>query len=57
MDHVEVLKMNGFELLIDEEAPVGQRVKLVALPLSKGTSFGVDGLFPAPPEPDRTGYL
>jgi DNA mismatch repair protein PMS2 len=43
MDHVEVLRMNGFELLIDEDAEVGQRVKLIALPVSKGTEFSVDG--------------
>lgn len=35
--------MNGFELAIDENAELGQRVSLLALPVSKGTEFGVDG--------------
>lgn len=35
--------MNGFELLIDEEADVGQRVKLLAQPVSQRTVFGIEG--------------
>lgn len=43
MEHLDVLKMNGFEVIVDDEADVGQRVKLVAQPVSKDTVFGVEG--------------
>lgn len=43
MENLDVLRMNGFEVTVDEEAPVGQRVKLVAQPVSKKTVFGVEG--------------
>jgi DNA mismatch repair protein PMS2 len=42
-EHLDMLQLNGFELSIDEDAPVGQRVKLVALPVSKDTQFGLPG--------------
>ena len=41
--------MNGFEVLVDEEAPVGQRVKLTAQPVSKDTVWGVEGASLSPP--------
>ncbi|KAM0750910.1 DNA mismatch repair protein MutL [Meredithblackwellia eburnea MCA 4105] len=44
MENVEILKMNGFEVQVDEEAKVGERVKLLAQPVSKDTTFGVDDL-------------
>lgn len=47
MEHVEMLRLNGFELQIDDEAAVGERVKLVAQPVSKDTVFGVSGKSPA----------
>ena len=48
MEHLDVLKMNGFEVVVDEEADVGQRVKLKAQPVSKDTVFGVEGTFLLP---------
>jgi DNA mismatch repair ATPase MutL len=42
-ENLETIQLNGFELSIDEDAPVGQRVKLVALPMSKDTQFGPAG--------------
>lgn len=48
MEHLDMLRMNGFEVVVDEEAPVGERVKLAAQPVSKGTDFGVAGQFPPP---------
>lgn len=48
MEHLDMLHMNGFEVVVDEEAPLGERVKLAAQPVSKGTEFGVAGEFPAP---------
>lgn len=38
-----MLRINGFEVLVDEEANVGQRVKLVGQPVSKDTTFGIEG--------------
>lgn len=45
LENVDMLKMNGFEVLVDEDAPVGQRVKVTALPVSKDTTWGVPGPF------------
>ncbi|KAK4700264.1 DNA mismatch repair protein PMS2, partial [Phenoliferia sp. Uapishka_3] len=44
LDNIKILKMNGFEVLVDEEAAVGQRVKLTAQPVSKDTVWGVEDL-------------
>lgn len=44
LEHVDMLRLNGFELAVDEDAPVGHRVKLVAQPVSKDTVFGVADL-------------
>lgn len=46
MEHLDLLRLNGFEVLIDEDADVGQRVKLLAQPVSKDTVFGVEGELP-----------
>lgn len=43
IEHRELLRMNGFEIQVDEEADVGRRVHLIAQPVSKGTTFGVEG--------------
>jgi len=43
MDRAEIIKSNGFELSIDEDAPVNQRVQLTAMPVSKNTTFDVKG--------------
>ncbi|KIJ49649.1 hypothetical protein M422DRAFT_161270 [Sphaerobolus stellatus SS14] len=46
IENVDVLRSNGFELLIDEDAPAGcgERVKLVAQPVSKSTTFDMHDL-------------
>ncbi|KAJ3607544.1 hypothetical protein NHX12_024595 [Muraenolepis orangiensis] len=40
MENVEIFQKNGFDFLIDEEAQVMERVKLVSLPTSKNWTFG-----------------
>lgn len=42
IDRSETIKMNGFGMLVDETKPVGERVKLSALPVSKNITFSVD---------------
>lgn len=37
IEHEEVLRFNGFEIEVDEDAQAGQRIKLVAMPVSKAT--------------------
>lgn len=53
IEHENVLRFNGFEIEIDENAPVGQRIKLVSMPISKSTKkteFTVEGeLFSSKP--------
>ncbi|KAI8824179.1 putative DNA mismatch repair protein pms2 [Fimicolochytrium jonesii] len=43
-EHEDVLRNNGFHVAFDVEAPPSQRVKLLALPQSKGVSFTVKDL-------------
>uniref|UniRef100_A0A3P9MR69 PMS1 homolog 2, mismatch repair system component n=1 Tax=Oryzias latipes TaxID=8090 RepID=A0A3P9MR69_ORYLA len=40
MENIEVFRRNGFEFLIDEDAQVMERVRLVSLPTSKNWTFG-----------------
>ncbi|XP_076856361.1 mismatch repair endonuclease PMS2 [Brachyhypopomus gauderio] len=40
IENIDIFKKNGFEFLIDEDAPVMERVKLVSLPTSKNWTFG-----------------
>ncbi|XP_021348194.1 mismatch repair endonuclease PMS2-like isoform X3 [Mizuhopecten yessoensis] len=40
MDNLEIFHQNGFDFLIDEQAPPTQRVKLVSTPVSKNWNFG-----------------
>ncbi|XP_032429675.1 mismatch repair endonuclease PMS2 isoform X2 [Xiphophorus hellerii] len=40
LENVEIFQKNGFEFLIDEDAQVMERVKLVSLPTSKNWTFG-----------------
>uniref|UniRef100_A0AAX7U2G4 Mismatch repair endonuclease PMS2 n=1 Tax=Astatotilapia calliptera TaxID=8154 RepID=A0AAX7U2G4_ASTCA len=40
IENIEIFKGNGFEFLIDEDAQVMERVKLVSLPTSKNWTFG-----------------
>ncbi|BGP33218.1 ATP-binding mismatch repair protein [Rhodotorula toruloides] len=41
MEHIDLLRLNGYEVAIDEDAQIGERVKLVAQPVSKETVFDV----------------
>ena len=46
IEHENVLRFNGFEIEVDEDAPVGQRIKLVSMPISKSTKkteFTIEG--------------
>uniref|UniRef100_A0A673JVX8 Mismatch repair endonuclease PMS2 n=1 Tax=Sinocyclocheilus rhinocerous TaxID=307959 RepID=A0A673JVX8_9TELE len=40
MENLEIFRKNGFDFLIDEDAQVMERVKLVSLPTSKNWTFG-----------------
>uniref|UniRef100_A0A3Q3R123 Mismatch repair endonuclease PMS2 n=1 Tax=Monopterus albus TaxID=43700 RepID=A0A3Q3R123_MONAL len=40
LENIEIFRKNGFEFLIDEDAQVMERVKLVSLPTSKNWTFG-----------------
>ncbi|KAG8145658.1 hypothetical protein E2320_012142 [Naja naja] len=40
MDNLEIFQKNGFDFVVDENAPVTQRVKLLSLPTSKNWTFG-----------------
>ncbi|KAA8895381.1 hypothetical protein FN846DRAFT_970047 [Sphaerosporella brunnea] len=44
MDNLDVLKRNGFVVEVDLEMPTGRRCKLVSLPMSKETVFGIEDL-------------
>jgi DNA mismatch repair protein PMS2 len=43
MDHLDMLELNGFGVQVDDSAPVGGRVRLVAQPVSGNTSWDVSG--------------
>ncbi|KAF3704605.1 Mismatch repair endonuclease PMS2 [Channa argus] len=40
IENIEIFRNNGFEFIIDEDAQVMERVKLVSLPTSKNWTFG-----------------
>uniref|UniRef100_A0AAQ5Z7A7 Mismatch repair endonuclease PMS2 n=1 Tax=Amphiprion ocellaris TaxID=80972 RepID=A0AAQ5Z7A7_AMPOC len=40
IENIEIFQKNGFEFLVDEDAQVMERVKLVSLPTSKNWTFG-----------------
>ncbi|XP_060084122.1 mismatch repair endonuclease PMS2-like [Ylistrum balloti] len=40
IDNLDIFRQNGFEFLIDAQAPPTQRVKLTSTPLSKNWNFG-----------------
>ncbi|KZW00314.1 Pms2 protein, partial [Exidia glandulosa HHB12029] len=44
IERIDVLRKNGFDLEVDEDAPAHQRIKLTAIPVSKNTSFSVEDL-------------
>lgn len=44
IENTDILKSNGFEISIDEDAdPFQGRIKLVAQPVSGGTNFDMKG--------------
>ncbi|XP_067859604.1 mismatch repair endonuclease PMS2 [Heptranchias perlo] len=40
MENMEIFRKNGFDFIINEQAPATERVKLVSLPMSKNWTFG-----------------
>lgn len=44
IEHLDALEANGFLLSVDHDAPVGERCHLVALPLSRETTFSLSDL-------------
>ncbi|OBT66201.1 hypothetical protein VE03_04303 [Pseudogymnoascus sp. 23342-1-I1] len=44
IEHLDALETNGFLVSIDHDAPVGERCHLVALPLSRETTFSLSDL-------------
>ncbi|XP_007940862.1 mismatch repair endonuclease PMS2 [Orycteropus afer afer] len=40
IENLEIFRKNGFDFIIDEDAPVTERVKLISLPTSKSWTFG-----------------
>uniref|UniRef100_A0A8C2LLW8 PMS1 homolog2, mismatch repair system component n=1 Tax=Cricetulus griseus TaxID=10029 RepID=A0A8C2LLW8_CRIGR len=40
IENLEIFKKNGFDFVIDEDAPVTERAKLISLPTSKNWTFG-----------------
>jgi DNA mismatch repair protein PMS2 len=43
IENSEVLRANGFDVFVDEDAPAHERVKLVSHPVSKTTDFDLKG--------------
>ncbi|KAH8155332.1 uncharacterized protein LAJ45_00342 [Morchella importuna] len=43
-EHLDVFKKNGFIIEVDPEAPTGARCRIISLPLSKETVFGIKDL-------------
>jgi hypothetical protein len=45
MENLDVLKLNGFEVAVDDEAAmgVGEKISLTAMPISKETVFDFKG--------------
>lgn len=44
IEHLDVLRLNGYDVVVDEDADVGERVKLLAQPVSAKTVFDVAGM-------------
>eukprot|EP00070_Physeter_catodon_P017964 XP_023977422.1 mismatch repair endonuclease PMS2 isoform X1 [Physeter catodon] len=40
IENLEIFRKNGFDFVIDEDAPVTERAKLISLPTSKSWTFG-----------------
>ncbi|CAG8555016.1 5466_t:CDS:10 [Ambispora leptoticha] len=44
IENIEILRKNGFDIEVHEEAPVTHKLKLISQPVSKNTVFGVQDL-------------
>uniref|UniRef100_A0A8D0GGK5 PMS1 homolog 2, mismatch repair system component n=1 Tax=Sphenodon punctatus TaxID=8508 RepID=A0A8D0GGK5_SPHPU len=44
MENLEIFRKNGFDFVVDENAPVTERVKLISLPTSKNWTFGLQDI-------------
>ncbi|KAK3601871.1 hypothetical protein CHS0354_041804 [Potamilus streckersoni] len=44
IDNLDIFRKNGFDFIIDEDAAVTQRVKLISTPVSKNWNFGKDDI-------------
>ncbi|KAG9306232.1 hypothetical protein G9A89_016136 [Geosiphon pyriformis] len=44
IENIEILRQNGFDIMLDNEAPVTRKLKLVSQPVSKNTIFGLKDL-------------
>lgn len=44
MDHLDIFAKNGFTFLVSKDAPATKKLKLLSLPFTKQTQFGVEGL-------------
>ncbi|KAF1323910.1 Mismatch repair endonuclease, partial [Globisporangium splendens] len=43
LDHLDVFAKNGFTFLVQKDAPATKKLKLLSLPFTKHTQFGVEG--------------
>ncbi|GAA5949061.1 hypothetical protein JCM3765_003999 [Sporobolomyces pararoseus] len=41
IEHLDLLRLNGYDVVVDEDADVGERVKLLAQPVSNKTVFDI----------------
>ncbi|KAG2186032.1 hypothetical protein INT43_002470, partial [Umbelopsis isabellina] len=41
MDNIDILKANGFDIQVDENAPPTQKIKIISQPVSKNTMFNM----------------
>ncbi|XP_072916262.1 mismatch repair endonuclease PMS2 isoform X1 [Hemitrygon akajei] len=44
MENIDIFRKNGFDFIINEQAPPAEKVKLVSLPMSKNWTFGVQDI-------------
>ncbi|KAI9146517.1 hypothetical protein BKA69DRAFT_1130667 [Paraphysoderma sedebokerense] len=44
MEHIDVIRKNGFDVQVDESLPIFERIKLTGLPNIRGITFGVKDL-------------
>lgn len=44
IENRQILKANGFDIEVNEDAPVTQKIKLISHPVSKNTVFDIKGM-------------